>query len=874
MNLRNMGSLRTLVLMDGMRVIPTINQNQADVDASIVPQLLLTRADVVTGGVSAVYGSDAVSGVINFITDRNFNGIKVQANTGISNYNDDRIWDVGVAAGSRFANDRGHVEFSFQHHEDDGLTNRLKASDRAFYAANTGVAGAGTAANPFFNIPDMRLSNVTFGGLIIAAGAATDSALQGLTFTPQGALAPFVHGQVPVAGGTLAPFGTVAATSLASANIESGGDGGWFPSSSLKHGIEFDQAFGRFDYELSDTIHAYAQASWSKVFTFNQFRSPVFQSATGNLRFSYANPFLSTVQQPYQAIFAANPTRSFTMNEILLNDPRSEQDTESYMAFAGLDGTFAGDFKWNVNFGKSQSVIRADDLFNIDRGRLFAALDAIRAPNGQIICRASQTNAAYAGCVPLNIFGQGAASAAALGSLYEKTFNENRTRMDTVNGALTGAPFSTWAGPVNMALSGEWRNTRWDVNTNTDPAQFANCAGISFNCTQGTTLRWVGNTMAPVALVSQKVTEIAYEVEVPLLRDTTLAQSLNVTGAIRQTHYSTSGNATTWKVGGDWRINDTLRFRATRSRDIRAPNLFELYTSTQINSGITARDPLTNTTFGFANTQGGNLNLTSERADTLTLGGVLTPTFIPGFSLSVDYYKIKVDDVIFLLQGFSVGVLNACAASAGANPSCVLVNRANWTDTNPLTNPIRATTSTYLNIAQQNTWGTDIEASYRTDLFGQPLSIRALAAYQPKLVYDQGPAGVLSIAGAYNAGTNRLGASPKWKFTGIVAYEVTDNINVTVMQRWRSGLDAIYDPAVVVKESRLPSLGYTTLNVSFHQKTRLGDTELYFNASNLFNKFPTVYYTNQVTQPGTQPFIPEGDDPIGRYFTVGLRLRR
>jgi outer membrane receptor protein involved in Fe transport len=888
-NLRNMGNLRTLVLVDSMRLIPTINQNEADTDASIVPQMLIKRLDVVTGGVSAVYGSDAVSGVVNFITDRDFNGVKFQASKSISTYGDDPISDFGVAAGTRFAGGRGHIEFSYQYRQDAGLIDRRSTLDRDFFAANTGNAGTGTAANPYFNVPDARLSNTTFGGLIISSSVAADTTtLRNLQFGSTGQLSPFVHGLVPVAGGTFAPFGTAGITA-ATANLESGGDGGYFASSAIKSSLKFHQAFGRVDYDLTDNLHFFAELGYSRVLTATQFRSPTFTAGAGSLRFSYSNPYLLLTQDPYRALFLANPTRTLNINEILLNAPRATQLTEAYIGFAGLEGKLGSKFTWNIGGGYQQSTILARDLLNIDRGKLAAALDAVDVGfvttgtrNGVIACRAAVTyaghaaNPNYAGCVPLNVFGGiDAASPAAKTYLYDATFNRNRSRMETLSGSITGSPFDTWAGPVKVALSGEYRRLRWNADSNTDPAQFADCTGISFNCTQGTTLRWFNNTMAPVAQVEQKVTEGAFEATVPLLKNVPFFKSLELTGAARYTDYSTSGHVTTWKLGADWKISSDLRLRATRSRDIRAPNLFELFTSTQINTGITAADPLTGATFGpFANTQTGNRNLRPETANTLTVGAVLTPSFIPGLSLSVDYYRIQVKDVIFLLQGFSAQVLQTCKATQGASPACVLVSRPSWTDTNAATNPITATTSTYLNIAKQDTWGIDTELNYNTRLFGNAFNFRVLAAYQPSLVYDQGPAGVLSVAGAYNAGSNRLSAAPKWRVTGVVSYDITQDISVTVLERWRSGLNAIYDPTLVVVNPKMPGIAYTNLNLSYKvNDTKLGSFEMFATVANLFNKFPTVYYTNQVTQPSTQPFTPEGDDTIGRVFTAGVKVK-
>ncbi len=863
MNLRNMGSLRTLVLFDGIRVVPTINQNGGDVDSSAVPGLLLKRVDVVTGGVSAVYGSDAVSGVINYITDREFNGFKAQASYGQSTYSDNEIFDVGFAAGMKFADNRGNVSFSYQFHDDPGITNRGD-TDREFFSRVPGAGGNGTTV-PYFNMLDMRISNTSFGGLITnVAGNAT---LRDLVFTPSGTLRPFQHGLIPTVN-RLVPFGTAGATAVPT-NTESGGDGAYFRSASLKAGIKFHQAFSRVDYDLTDNLHAFAQLAYSTVDTFNNFRSPNFT----NVRISYSNPFLASVQAPYNATLAANPTGVLTFARLLDNDNHAEQFTDTHMAHAGLEGTL-GEYKWNFSLGNSRSEIDAVNNVNIDNGKLFASVDAVTS-GGQIVCRASQTNANYAGCVPLNLFGEGRTSQTALNYLYTKTNAVYTTNLDTVNVGITGTLFDAWAGPVNAALSAEWRRLRWDVTSNASPEQLADCVGIGTgvnndlrNCTQGTTARWFFNTGGPLNEVSQRVAEVAGEFNLPLLADAAFAQGLDFIGAVRFTDYSTSGNVTTWKAGLDWRVNDSLKFRSTRSRDIRAPNLHDLYQPTQRNPTIQINDPLQGgAAYIITNVQTGNTALTPETANTLTAGFVLTPQAVPDFSLSMDYYKIRVDDVIFLLQGFSNPVLQLCATTPSA-PACAYIQR------DPVTGRVVQTRSLLLNIAKQDTWGIDTEASYKFDVFSRPLQLRAMASYQPKLDFDQGPltGGKLTVAGAYNAGTNRLFASPKWKVTGIISYEATDKFNVTVLQRWRSGLDANQDRSLRFANSRLPSISYTTLNLSYSQDTSKGNFNVFLNVQNLFNKFPTAYYT------GTQGFgdnqgLPEGDDPIGRYYTLGVRWK-
>lgn len=717
--------------------------------------------------------------------------------------------------------------------------------------------------------------------------------LRDLMFTPQGTLTPFRHGLIPTANG-LIQGNAVNASSNAIAspiNVESGGSGVYNFRTSLKAAVKYHQAFGRFDYDLTDTLHAYAQVGVSRIHSYNNFQVPNIQNA----RVSYANPFLDTAfsaanlaavglnpaeiaiinaRRTAAATNPSDPVNTFQLNRFLeVKDPRANQWTDSLIAYAGFEGSlFDNGAKWNINFGKSESKIHTQNAAAIDNQRLFAALDTVRTASGQIVCRASLTNANYANCVPLDLFGEGRASQQALDYIFTTTDIYNRTRLEQVNGSISGAPFSTWAGPVNMALSGEYRRLRWDAASTAVPQDLADCRGIALNCTTQTattagTPRWFFNTQSRIPVTTQKVAEAAYEVDVPLVKDVDFIQRLNVTGAARYTHYDTSGSVVTWKVGGDWQVVDGLRIRATRSRDIRAPNLFELAINEQRNPGFAlGLDPLTgvNQVPTYTNVQRGNPNLTPEKADTLTVGAVFRPSFIPRLSISVDYFKIDVKDAINLLQGFNQQVLRACASATPPSYCATFITR------DPVTRAVTETLSTYLNIATLATEGVDTEVNYSIPVLNG-LSLRAIASYQPKLTFDQGPQGVLEAAGAYNTGTNRLGASPKWKVTAFASLDVTENFTVSVLERWRSGLKATFDPTIQLQNARLPSIGYTTLNVDYHFKTAYGDFSTYLNVANLFDEYPKAYYTSNQT--GIQQGLPEGDDPMGRYFTLGVRLK-
>jgi iron complex outermembrane receptor protein len=867
-NLRNLGDLRTLVLMDGHRVIPSVNGMNADVDAWAIPQMLIERVDVVTGGVSAVYGSDAISGVVNFITDKKFDGIKVNASDGISKYSDDNIYDIGVAAGTHLFNGRGHIEVSGEYHNDPGILSQL---DRPYFANSPGGAGLGTSASPYINVTGEAFNNSSFGGLVTAAPGAPS--LVGLNFYQNSVLSRFNSGTLAAPGST----------------ISYGGDGAWFNTASIKSALKFKQLFGRFDFDVSDSMHFYVQGAWTDNHTQNGFRAPLEQAVI-----SYQNPFVLAVPQ-LAAQAALTPNGSFTLRRFIDIPATADQWTKTYMLLGGLEGKIAN-YDWDIHLGQSQSRLKAQNEVQVDQGRFFAAADAVDAGllttgvrNGQVVCRAGlaypghAANSNYANCVPINLFGPGSVSPAALNYILSPTWNVNTTRLTELSGSISGAPFSTWAGQVNTALSAEYRRVGWMVTSNGDPNDRADCVGIlsGTGCTANT-VRWL-QTVSPALAheVAQKVTEGAAEIDVPLAADARFAQKLNLNGAIRYTHYSTSGDVTTWKIGLLWQPFSDLRIRATRSRDIRAPNVFELFSPTGV-APSNFQDALTGANLSAFPVQTvSNANLTSEKAKSWTAGFVWTPAFLPRLSLSVDAYWITVSNAIVLIQGNTGPIQQICAATQGADPACqaVIVRPLPWTNTTTANNPT-AVFQKWLNIASLKTNGVDIEASYTARLAGRSIDLRALASYQPNLTFDQGPFGVLNLGNVATAGT-LFPASPKFKYTLIADIPLTDRFKVSLMERGRGSMKAFtvtegLPQKVFANGDRDAAISYTNLTLAYDVGSGSANTNFYFNVQNLFNKHSRIQYAGPNANPGLGLFgffPPSGDDVVGRYYTIGVRTR-
>jgi outer membrane receptor protein involved in Fe transport len=438
-------------------------------------------------------------------------------------------------------------------------------------------------------------------------------------------------------------------------------------------------------------------------------------------------------------------------------------------------------------------------------------------------------------------------------------------------GSITGSPLSTWAGPINLALSGEWRRTSLKSTSDVSPDVKADCTGIRFNtCNANTNLHQV--TFAIIPLVRQTVWEGALEAEVPLLADSPIAERLSLNLAARYAHYDTFGGSWTWKAGIDWRVNDELLLRATRSRDFRAPNLSNLYQPTTVSRG-TVIDQLTNQT--LANAQviaGGNPDLKPEIGNTLTAGFVYKPNWLPGASLSVDAYDIKITDAITALNGSNVTIQRLCNTSGGDSPLCALIVRPNGYSDASAANNASLFYNRSINASSIKTRGIDFEFNYETQLAKQPLSMRVLATYQPTLKQTTPGIAESDVAG-YAYSSVGIGTTPDWRITGLVNYNLTSDVRLTLVERWRSSLRYNADPSLLYVKNKIRSFGWTNLNLSFTPKTDWGkDFEFYINVTNLFNQQAPIAI-NSSSDTGRFGAYISTDDFVGRYFTTGIRLQ-
>ena len=914
LNLRNLGTIRTLVLLDGHRV-PGTNYDTT-VDTQALPQLLVQRVEVVTGGASAVYGSDAVTGVVNFILDHKFDGLKGLVQGGVSGYGDARSFRAGVAGGEDLLG--GHLIWSLEYKLRDASPD---AAARPLGNKGYSVVGAGTAASPYNLVQNIRQANTAPGGLITSA----NSPGYGMQFLSNGQLGAFNPG-----------------TPTATTNFNIGGDGGIEHNEYLLPVTTNAQAFAHYDYNFASGISAWVEARYAlersyeagQIFTntgggntLTGACTPVNGVCTGNPTVNYTNngsgaqypitiysgnAFLTPAQQAF--LFPAGGPTSFIMNR-MDNDLMSKLSLDNHMSAAqisaGLKGQMFDKYDWDVTYGHGETRNQLISRGNVNTARFFAAIDAVKDPaSGQIVCNATLTApGAFPGCVPLNLFGQSAtvtngsnASAAALNYIGNPpTSWTAHNGLDDFSGNINGTIFEGWAGPIKAAVGVEYRLASLVVDSTTPDNTFqpqnlrlAPAGTFANPAANGTypipNLSRFKEVQAP-GHGSENISEINTEFDIPLLKDLPLVQMLSANMAGRYTEYHVAGadptsasgagkkaafSASTWKVGAEWQVIDDLKIRASRSRDIRAPTLWDLFqgplTTTSGNL-----DPLTGVSGSVNTSSVGNPNLKPEVARTSTVGAVLTPTFLPGFSATVDYFHIVIANQIAGVSGNSQTVLNVCLNSGGTSPLCNLIVRPGAYNNTAATNfPLL-----YLSAPQntQTTWteGFDLEANYTTDL-SEWSGLNGTLGLNVMLTHTSLLKSVLTLPGSVttdNAGAAAApgAALPRDKASLTLDYGI-GGLNIDLQERYYSPIRQNTNPTLVFNIPNIPAYYITDFNIAYDFDTMEVPFTAFLHVDNLFDRQPDVLQVPGYTgSPGMNyPVVPY-EDLIGRYFTVGVRFK-
>jgi outer membrane receptor protein involved in Fe transport len=923
LNLRDLGPIRTLILEDGHRVPGTFYDTTVNVD--MLPQMLVQRVDVVTGGCSAVYGSDCVAGAVNFVLDRKFEGLKGLFQAGISDYGDRKSYRMGLAGGEDIGS-HGHLIWSAEIFSQDAITD---ASSRPYGSISsaivqslpTSAGSAGSATNPYTLVFGVRQNNTSPNGLIVspagaggALGPATSGALKGIA-----------QYQFSTNGQSIVPFN--AGTLTNTTNISIGGDGGYGHNEYLLPSNSTYQGFGHFDWDFGNDLTGYVEARYAHGHTVDAGQGITDQATTYPITIYSGNAFLTAAEQA--ELFPTGAPSSFTMarteNEIM-SRLQLHQNTGELAFTSGLQGKTFGDFSWDTYFTYGDSRTQILTQGNLNTDQFYAAADAVKDPStGNTVCASSlYAPGAFPGCVPLNLFGQpgpanslGNITPAAYNYVTGVTWNNAHNTMTDVGADLNGTAFQGWAGPIKVAVGFEYRAQSLNVTTstpnNTFNPQYLRLGSYSSwtgpGCPTGLTgagpfypTYGLGAQCAPStssypssnlayfkevqsgATGSEHIGEGYVETDAPLLKDLPLVELLSVNASYRYAQYTAAGNgvshsafsANTWKLGLEWQVIDDLKLRASRSRDFRAPTLWDLYQQqVETSSGVT--DPLTGIGSSLNTITGGNPALQPEKWNNTTAGAVYTPSWFPGFSGSIDYFHIYSNNAIGSVNGNTPQFISNCAASGGTQSYCqLLVRPINYTNTSPANYPT-LNYSVNDNIALNYSEGADIELNYETDL-SQWSDLKGITNFRLLWTHyqafkTQATPVVTETNGAGSAAGAPTAGLPSEKITFTFDY-LLNNFTFDLLERYDSP----------VAQTRVPgqfyALGnegaYLQTDVNFAYNFVAADIPAtgYLNISNLFQAkgslLQSVGYTSSV---GMNYPVSPWTDVVGRYFTVGIRFK-
>jgi outer membrane receptor protein involved in Fe transport len=791
-DLRGLGINRTLVLVDGRRIV-------SDNDLNTIPSVMVRNAQIVTGGASAAWGSGAVAGVVNIGIDETFKGLQLGAEAGISTYGDAAQHRFEGKAGFGFDGGRGHFVIGGEYFNSDGIVPKVARDKVGRWAS---FAGAIT--------PDVGFSTSAYGGLI------TSGVLAGKAFNPDGSLRDFAYGRV--SGGYM-----------------SGGEG---PSNDDLSPLMTPQrrysALGRLTYQITPSIKVTAELRHSRMYNnYIWFGDNVQGTATSGILIRSDNAFLSN--EVRTALAKAGQT-SFYMGRFNsdLSYPYIDFERKVTQGTLALDGKIGSNLRWSAYYSHGDYRNNIDTPGFLLTQQFANAVDSVINPaTGQAVCRIALSNPGT-NCVPINLFGLGAPSQAAIDYVTGTPSMRSTTKLDVGGVSLRGEPLKLPAGAVSFAIGIEARKE--SINQTVGAQDTAKAfRTFSFSALSG----------------SFTVKEAFGEILVPLIHNTPLLRQLEFNGAVRVSDYSTTGSIWSWKLGATNEFFPGFRGRVTRSRDIRSANLSELYTQTTTGYN-TIYDPVTKQNVYVLSNGGGNPNLAPEKADTWTVGFTYSPRAVSGLNLSVDYFDISVDDVITTIS--AQDLVTRCFN--GNTALCARVER----DAN---NNITRTVSTYVNLASYKTNGVDAELSYVLPLSRLSASsdgkmkFRLLGTWVDSLTTDDG---VVKLEYVRSQGYSFGLGVPAWRVNGSIGYE---DRTFSGLIRARYISPGEYNSQVPLTNNHIGAYTYFDLQAQVRVPvSNSREMELYGNISNLFDKDPP---------PGAlySPYY----DVLGRYFTFGARIR-
>jgi outer membrane receptor protein involved in Fe transport len=827
-NLRELGVDRTLVLFDGHRVVSS--GVGSGVDMNLMPAALVARVDVVTGGASAAWGSDAVAGVVNVILNKRFTGFQANLQGGVTVYGDVQQYKAEASYGRGFASGRGHLLGSVSYVKSpDEVYTRDRARAVPFYNTRIVNNPAYTPTNGQprqITAPLVGYSQATQGGLINAGP------LRGIQFVgPNGTPIPFNFGNV--SGGLCSSCDLV-------------DDVGEHYQLTQPH--EDLNLFGYASWALADNLNVSLELNWGRNDASNQSISYTRFGGAANVIVRNDNAFLP---QSVKAQMAAVGLTTISVGTTNTNLGFIANDLErtTKRAVLAFNGSFGG-WDWDLHASTGQylrytlpSLLPHIASYNMAVDAVVAPAGIPGIPAGAIVCRSTLT-APTDGCKPLNIFGNGVATPEAIAYVNRgNPFARNLQELKEVAFSTQGELFDLWgAGPIAVAVGAEYREegAKQDSDAGSLTRQFAAGNFNQYN-------------------LDMNVKEVFGEVDIPLLRGVPLAQALDFNAAVRYTDYSASGTVWTWKTGVTDTVTDELRLRGTISRDIRAPNLTELF-----NPGSSSQsqffDPQIGTSVTAFNFNGGNPNLKPEKADTVSAGAIVTPRWLPGFIASVDYYSIDIEGAIVGTNARTT--LERCFA--GETVYCPLIIRN-------AAGQLLQVNNSPANASTVRTSGLDFQATYRRDLGPGRITFNLAGNYtfetvrvaEGRTLDYVGSLGLdAPVSGALQFKTTFTATYDQGPLSGTVQARILGPGKVN--NEWVEGVD--------IDDNHVPGTIYFDLRGSYNLTDNI---EVFGAVDNILNRKPELIPMSASTgQLGYfASFRGDLHDVLGTRFRAGIRLK-
>jgi iron complex outermembrane recepter protein len=880
-DLRGLGAARTLVLVDGKRFITSAPPDQSDaagvVDLNNIPVQLIERVDVVTGGASAVYGSDAIAGVVNFVLRDDFQGAQLDVTYDTTEERDAETMDYSLTLGANFEGGKGNVTFNATYTDRQPLFRRDRSNLATEFDDDGagGLAPSGSPTNQFGSITDSfpgRPDGITFN--------ADGTPRTYITPDDFYNFAPTNYVQLPQKRWTFTALGHY----------------------EVLPNVEF---YARASFANNQVPTQLAPTPIADSFTIDLFNNPFVNASTRNIILGPGNDpdgnGLNDFDDDFDGNDVGDPDDSdgVVTSTVRLRLPDStprisDHENNVFQFVGGFRGDFASllegwDWDLSAQYGRSNN----DATFSGDASKaLFQqGLNAVAGPNGPVCI--DQSN----GCVAINFFGQGNFTPAMYRFIALSGAATSNSQETVITGSLSGdlgafrSPLAS--SPIDVAFGSEWRQEKLTI---TPDQNFATGNILGFD---------------PIAPVRGEfdVLEFFAEARAPLLEDMPFAEALVLEAGYRASNYTTAGVIDTYKVGGEWTPVSGVRFRGLFQRAVRAPNIFELFAPQTDTQEGGASDPCSSANAAalaasaqlralcvatgvptglvgvlpdFSANQapikiGGNPNLKVESSDTYTIGTVLEPQFAPGLSLTVDYYKIELTDVIAGFFGSAQAVLDACynPGASSAQACAAITRRPNGqVDLNGGIDQRNA------NIASLETSGVDVGVRYGFDIeditgvagLGS-LDWNLTVSYLDSFKVQSNPqANAIECVGTYGrAICADTPVQPEWKFVNSLTWDLNDQWSFngrwnhvgettdarvidgaapnTVAQPTIDGHD-YFDLAASWSPTQWAQLRFGAQNVTDEDYPLIGDVDEQSNG------FPTVY------------------SPFGRQFFVALRLKR